>query len=382
MKKFQQRTKVQYGIDSVKYLNEITEKRVYIVTDEFMIKFGLVEKATEILDSNKIEYKIFDKVKPDPSLDLIKKGLKNMMEYRPDLLLAIGGGSSIDAAKAMLYFNIKTAEEIVDRDNINKPTFIAIPTTSGTGSEVTSYSVITDKEKNLKIPLVDDIMVPDVAIIDCEFTKSVPPSVTGDTGMDVLTHALEAYVAKDASDYTDVYSEKAIKNVFSYLIRAYDDGNDMEAREKLHFASCMAGIAFNNAGLGINHSLAHSLGAKFKLSHGRANAILLPYVIEYNSGIANNIIDNITKKYSTISKILGLPSSNCREGVISLIEAIKVINKRLNIPICIKEVGIDRDEFEESIEDISSKAIEDICTLGNPRSVTKKELKGILKRAY
>jgi acetaldehyde dehydrogenase/alcohol dehydrogenase len=269
--------------------------------------------------------------------------------------------------------------------NIIKPYFIAIPTTSGTGSEVTSYSVITDTQNNVKIPLKDDEMLPDVAILDCEFTKSVPPTVTADTGMDVLTHAIEAFISKGASDCTDALSQMAIEYVFKYLLNCYKNGEDIVSREKIHSASCMAGVAFENASLGLNHSLAHAFGAKFKVSHGKANAIFLPYVIKYNSGLfdENDYIGFETcKKYAKISRLLGLPTSDLKEGVIMLIKSIKVLNNQLNIPLTIQEMGINEDEFEYFLEEMTQVALKDVCTQGNPRVPVEKDIYIIFKEAY
>ncbi len=384
MRIFNEKTKIIDGIDSVKYLSQIKAEKVCIVTDKYMIQFGLVEKVTEILRNKGVEYKIFDEVQPDPPIEIVNKGLQHIVKMRPKLLIAIGGGSVIDAAKAIMYFCIKAKEKLVDSKHIEKPLFVAIPTTSGTGSEVTAYSVITDKSKNIKIPIVDDVMIPDVAILDAEFTKTVPPSVTADTGMDVLTHAVEAYTAKNTSDFSDMYAEKSIKLVVNNLLRVYDNGNDMVAREKMHVASCMAGVAFNNAGLGITHSLAHILGARFKLSHGKSNAILLPYTIKYNSGIYDDNYSNseIIKRYRNIAKLIGLPSLSVKEEVANLVECIKIINFKLDIPTSLKEYGIDRREFEENLDEMSEKALQDSCTLTNPREATKKDLTRIYMEAY
>lgn len=384
MKKFIVRPEIYYGKNSINYFNDIEAKKACIVTDKFMVKLGIVEKITDLLDKNEIDYDIFPEIEPNPSLQTIKKGLYRIFKTRPDLLIAIGGGSAIDAAKAIMFFCIKTKEKLVDKDSIRKPFFVAIPTTSGTGSEVTSYSVVTDKETEKKIPLNEELMIPDVAILDYELTMTVPSSVTVDTGMDVLTHAIEAYVSNNANDYTDMYAEKAIKNTFDYLLKAYKDGSDEEARGKMHDASCMAGIAFTNASLGINHSLAHALGAKFHLSHGKSNAVLLPYVIKYNSRLNNKDVDNIdiAKKYAQIAKILGLPSSNPREGVISLIEAIKVLSREMNSPTTIKEIGINQVELENNLMEMADNAIKDICTSGNPRVASKDDFINLLIEAY
>ncbi|HHV26689.1 iron-containing alcohol dehydrogenase [Anaerosalibacter bizertensis] len=382
MKKFKLNTEIYYEINSIEKLKDIKRKRAYIVTDELMVELGNIAKITYILDDNNIDWCLFDKVVPDPTVDVIKKGLHEMIDFKPDTIIAIGGGSSIDTAKGILYFYMKILEKLIDKNSIKKPLFIAIPTTSGTGSEVTSYSVITDGENNVKIPIISDDMVPDIAIIDCNFTKTVPPSVTADTGLDVLTHAIEAYVARGASGYTDIYAEKAIKHVFSYLLKAYSDGNNIESREKMHDASCMAGIAFTNAGLGINHSLAHALGAKFHIPHGKANAILLPYIIEYNSGISEDRELGIAKRYCEISKILGFPSSTTNEGVLSLIEGIKILKEKMDVPNTLSEMGIKEDDFRQAIDEIVEKAMNDACTSSNPRDVKEEDLKVILNKAY
>jgi acetaldehyde dehydrogenase/alcohol dehydrogenase len=384
MKKFIVGPEICYGEKSINYFNSIKAKRACIVTDGFMVKLGLVDRVTNLLEKNKIGYDIFSEIEPNPSLQTVKKGLNRIIETRPDLLIAIGGGSSIDAAKAIMLLCIKTKEKLVDSESIKKPWFVAIPTTSGTGSEVTSYSVITDTENNIKIPMNDELMIPDVAILDYEFTMTVPPGVTGDTGMDVLTHAIEGYVSNKANDYSDIYAEKAIKNTFNYLLRAYKEGSDKEARRKMHDASCMAGIAFTNSSLGINHSLAHAVGAKFKLSHGKSNAIFLPYVIGYNSGLRSNSIEKVevAERYTQISKSLGLPSSNVMEGVISLMEAIKVLNREMNIPITIEKAGISKIEFEDSLIDMVDGSLKDICTAGNPIKTNKEDLINLLRLAY
>ncbi len=384
MKRFLVRPEIYYGSNALEYLEGIEGKRAFIVTDPFMVKLGMVKKITEILEKKHIEYDVFSEIEPDPSLDTVKKGLNQIIYTKPDLLIAIGGGSSIDAAKAIMCFCIHLKEKFVDTHSIKKPWFVAIPTTSGTGSEVTSYSVVTDKLNNIKIPLNEALMIPDVAILDEDLTKTVPPAVTGDTGMDILTHALEAYVSAQACDYTDMYAEKAIQSVFGYLLRAFKNGSDMEARAKLHNGSCMAGIAFTNATLGINHSLAHAFGAKFKLSHGRSNAMFLPYVIQFNAGLEQGTVKNsvVAERYAAIAKMLNFPSTTAAEGVRSLIEGIKVLSTMLSMPTTIKEMNIPKDVFEESISEMTEGILKDICTSGNPVQVTEKDIVGILREAY
>ena len=377
MEKFILKPEIYYGKNAINYLSELNGKKACIVTDKFMVDLGFIEKITKILDETGITYKVFSEVEADPSRETVLRGLNHIIEQKPDILIAMGGGSPIDAAKAIMYFCIKTKEKLVEPELIKKPWFVAIPTTSGTGSEVTSYAVITDKEKNIKIPLTENIMLPDVAILDYELTKTMPPSVTADTGMDVLTHAIEAYVSKYASDYTDIYAKKAIEIVFDYLNKAYEDGSDLEARGKMHNASCMAGIAFCNSSLGINHSLAHALGGTFHLPHGRCNALFLPYVVRFNAGLKGLQIENleVAKKYQKIARTIGLPADTPLEGVLSISEGIRIMNQRFNIPTTVKEFGIEKDEYFKHIEDMAKSAIDDICTSGNP---TKIELQGFI----
>ncbi|WDV45086.1 iron-containing alcohol dehydrogenase [Clostridiaceae bacterium M8S5] len=378
---FQSKTEIHWGENSLKYLSGLKSQRAFVVADRLMVKLGLVKKVTDVLNESNVKYSVFDEVEPNPSVSTVTKGLHHIIKNKPDLLIAVGGGSVIDAAKAIMYFCIKTKEELVDRADIKKPWFVAFPTTSGTGSEVTAFSVVTDEKNNVKIPLVDNIMTPDVAVLDAEFTRTVPPIVTADTGMDVLSHAIESFVSIKASDYTDMYSRKAVKDVFSYLYRAYIDGDDMIARQKMQQASCMAGISFTNAGLGINHSLAHAIGGIYKISHGRINAMLLPYVIEFNSGI-NNTLTNSAQRYEVLADELTLPCQTTREGVLSLIEAIKILNAKLGIPLTLKEYGIDRLEYLENIDVIIKRALEDVCTLTNQTKVTYEGLKSVMYKLY
>lgn len=384
MNNFYLRPEIIYGDQGLDYLEQIKGKKIMIFTDQPMIKLGIVRKIEKIIERRKIPYHIFSGVEPDPSMDVVKKGLARFTKSKPDILIAIGGGSVIDTAKAVLFFSMKIQKQFVDEKSVYKPMFIAIPTTSGTGSEVTSYSVVTDQANAVKVPLRDRMMIPDVAILDEELTQSVPPKVTADTGMDVLTHALEAFVSNKSSVFTDMLAEKAIRLVFTYLPPAVHNGKDMLARRNLHLASCMAGIAFENASLGINHSLAHSVGAKYHLSHGRSNAILLPYVIAYNAGIYDGTANHskAAQKYAEAAAWLGLSAESAEQGVKNLIEAIKKLNQKLSLPVSIHATFIDRNIFEKNLPQITKVAIKDICTEGNPRKVSEKDLANILRRAY
>jgi len=379
MKIFQVKPEIYSETGSIGYLSQVKAEKALLVTDQVMVKLGIVAKVTNLLESAKINYEIFDEVEPDPSMETVIKGVKKMDGLQPDLLIGLGGGSSMDTAKALYFSHCRLRKQLEPQKEHKKALFIAIPTTSGTGSEVTAFSVITDKEKAIKIPLYNEELVPDVAILDPDLVKTVPPSVTADTGLDALTQAIEAYVSTIASDYTNALAEKSIRMIFRYLLRAYRNGDDTSARAKMHNASCMAGIAFNNAFLGLNHSMAHVLGAKFHLSHGRANAIMLPYVIEYN---AQSESTRESKKYADIAQIIGLKFSTIGEGVTALIEAVKTLNKDLNIPRNLHEAGVDEETFFSHLAEISEIALHDYCTKTNPRRPTALEIADIFKKAY
>jgi len=399
--------KIYFEPGAISYLEKMPDiSRAFIVTDPAMVKLGYTDRILYYLRKHSpyVHSEIFADVEPDPSVDTIVRGVELMNSFKPDVIIALGGGSAIDAAKGMwLYYehpevdfaNLKL--KFMDiRKRVykfprlgNKAKLVAIPTTSGTGSEVTSFAVITDKEKGIKYPLADYELTPDVAIVDPDLVMTVPPTVTADTGMDVLTHAIEAYVSVMASDYTDALAIKAIQLVFEYLPRAYKNGDDAEAREKMHNASCMAGMAFTNAFLGINHSLAHKLGGEFHIPHGRANAVLLPYVIAYNAKEPEKLASFpkygkfvADKKYAEIAKILGLPASTTQEGVASLIKAITDLMAELNMPHTIAECGISKDEFESKVNELAEKAFEDQCTTANPKLPLIKDLVDIYMQAY
>ncbi|GAA0182837.1 1-propanol dehydrogenase PduQ [Clostridium sediminicola] len=385
MKTFSVKTKIHFGSGALQYLSGLKCDKVLIVTDPFMMKAGFIEKVTEQLKKADINFEVFSDIVPDPPLEVIVEGIKALEKANPDIIIALGGGSAIDACKAIFYFEDMVKKKLNLKVRDKKLKFIAIPTTSGTGSEVTAFSVVTDREKNVKYPLVDEALIPDEAILDASLVKSVPSSITVDTGMDVLTHAMEAFLSINASDCSDALSEKAIKLVFEYLPKAYKDGNDEEARERMHNASCIAGMAFTNASLGINHSMAHILGAKFHIPHGKANALLLPYIIEFNANIQNDFSRNYTyaaHRYAKVAKLLGLSSTNVRVAVRNLINTIKMLNKNLGIPSRIREMGISQKEYEAEINNLSLAAYEDGCTATNPRKPTVDNLKELFRKIY
>ncbi|MEC2055772.1 bifunctional acetaldehyde-CoA/alcohol dehydrogenase [Peribacillus psychrosaccharolyticus] len=407
MQWFKVPSKIYFEKNSVQYLAKMPNiTKALIVTDPAMVELGYVDKVLYYLRKRPdyIHCQIFSEVEPDPSLDTVEKGAEMMDKFQPDVIIALGGGSVMDAAKGMQlffeypemeFFGIKQKFLDIRKRIVKYPKlgvnaqFVAIPTTSGTGSEVTSFAVITDKDANIKYPLADYELTPDVAIIDPQFVMTVPKVITADTGMDVLTHAIESYVSCMANDYTDGLAIKAIQLIFDYLPKAYNDGSDELAREKVHNASTIAGMAFANAFLGINHSLAHKLGPEFNIAHGRANAVLLPHVIRYNATKPtkftafpkyNHFIAD--KRYAEIAKMLGLPARTTEEGVESLIQAIIKLAKEMNIPMSIEKNGVDLADFERKVDYLADRAFEDQCTTANPKLPLVTELVEVYRQAF
>ena len=345
MKEFSFSTRIFFGEGSLERLYKVHNKRVMIVTDAFMEKSGVAHRVAAYLKD--CEVTIFSDVVPDPPIEVVAAGVECFQQCMPEVMIAVGGGSVIDAAKAI---RVVAGRIVGDIDAQVKECF-AIPTTSGTGSEVTEVSVITDPEKKTKYPLVSEELIADVAILDAELVKTVPKTITADTGMDIITHAIEAFVSTGNSEFSDALAERAIKLCCRYLCRSYLNPNDMEARGKIHVASCMAGMAFNQAGLGLNHGMAHQLGARFHIPHGRANAMLLPCIISYNSDITNMTIphENLpacVKKYCEIAASLGIVNFNEVSTVRSFMNYIKILTREMDMPCCIKDVGgITKEEY-------------------------------------
>ena len=408
MQWFKVPSKIYFERNSINYLKDCKDmSKVFIVTDKSMVEFGFFRKITELINQrrNKVVMQLFSDVEPDPDIETVRKGTEIMRVFQPDTIVALGGGSVMDAAKGMWIFYEHPEVNFDDLKqkfmDIRKRAFkypelgkksrlICIPTTSGTGSEVTPFAVISDKKNNKKYPLTDYSLTPTVAIVDPEFTTNLPPRPTAMTGMDVLTHAIEAYVSVMASDFTDGLALKAIELVFKYLPRAVKDGkNDLEAREKMHNAATIAGMAFANAFLGMTHSMAHKVGAEFHTVHGLACSILLPYVIEYNGQVPTKLSVwpkynhyCADKKYQDIAKLLGLPHKTPEEGTASLAKAVRNLAKEIGLATCFKDTGIDEKEFESHIERISFLAYEDQCSPCNPRVPMVEDMQEILRKAY
>ncbi|WP_339283335.1 bifunctional acetaldehyde-CoA/alcohol dehydrogenase [Paenibacillus sp. FSL R5-0486] len=407
MQWFKVPNKVYFEKGATQYLAKMPDiTRVAIITDAMMVKLGYVEKVEHYLRQRQmpVAIEVFSDVEPDPSTTTVDRGTEMMRRFQPDCIIALGGGSPMDAAKAMWLFYEYPDTDFNDlkqkfmdiRKRIYKyprlgvkAKFVAIPTTSGTGSEVTSFAVITDKNQgNTKYPLADYELTPDVAIVDPEFVYSLPRTAVADTGMDVLTHAIEAYVSVMANDYTDGLAIKAIQLVFQYLEQSALQGDKL-AREKMHNASTIAGMAFANAFLGINHSLAHKWGGQYHTAHGRTNAILMPHVIRYNAKKPTKFASFpkyshfvADERYAEIARILGLPARTTEEGVTSLINAIRKLNKILGIEESFQEIGFDAKDFEAHVDYLADRAFEDQCTTANPKLPLVTELADVYRNAF
>ncbi|OPX88473.1 MAG: Aldehyde-alcohol dehydrogenase [Pelotomaculum sp. PtaB.Bin104] len=398
--------KIFFESGAIQYLSHMPGiKKAFIVTDPSMVQLGYLNKLKYHLEKRERRpaIEVFSEVAPDPSLDLVLKGRDQMKQFQPDTIIALGGGSAMDAAKGMWLFYEHPEVEFeflkLKFLDIRKRTYkypklgrkarlVAIPTTSGSGSEVTAFAVITDQGRDIKYPLADYELTPDVAIIDPDFVKTLPRALVADTGMDVLAHGIEAYVSVMASEYTDALALKAIELVFKYLHRSWRDG-DPEAREKMHYASTIAGMAFTNAFLGVNHALAHKVGGEFDLPHGRANAVLLPYVIEYNASPPSKFVSYpkyeyfiAPEKYRQIAAHLDLPAASVEEGVDSLIGAVAGLSRSLGIPSSFGELGLDRKTYMTRLNRLAERAFEDQTTITNPRLPLISELADILRKAY
>ena len=380
---------IYYGKGSLEELKNLKGKKaIIIVGGGSMKRFGFLDKVVEYLHEAGIETKLFEGVEPDPSVDTVLKGAAAMQEFEPDWIVAVGGGSPIDAAKAMWAFYEypdTSFEDLITPFSFptlrTKAKFCAISSTSGTATEVTAFSVITDYKKGIKYPLADFNITPDVAIVDPALAETMPKKLTAHTGMDAMTHAIEAYVSTLHCEYTDPLALHAIEMINEYLIPSYN--GDMEARDKMHDAQCLAGMAFSNALLGIVHSMAHKTGAAYSgghIVHGCANAMYLPKVIKFNSKEPE-----AAARYAKIAKFINLPGTTDEELTDALIARLLEMNKALDIPACIKDYEggiIDEKEFMDKLPKVAELAVGDACTGSNPRSITPAQMEQLLKATY
>ncbi len=373
MKRLQFQTMLIFGEEPMDYLRRWQNRRVLVICDPFMVSSRMVDAVIGPLAGN--EVRIFSEIVPDPPVDVVVKGVQVLREFQPEAVIAFGGGSAMDAAKAIRHF----AGEL----DGHRTEFVAIPTTSGTGSEVTSFAVITDKEKGVKYPLVSEALLPDTAILDSALVRSVPRPVVADTGMDVLTHALEAYVSTKANDFTDALAEKAVCLIFDYLLRSYLNAEDREAKEKVHHASTLAGMAFNETSLGLNHALAHVIGGQLGVAHGRANAMLMPHVITYNAdlqGFGQGEYSKAAEKYAHVARLAGLGGSTVRISVRNLINAIVRLQKQMEMPVRLSGCQLKRELTAETKVHIAELALLDQCLATNPRQAELNDVLRVLQQ--
>lgn len=381
MKNFHLSTDIYFSDGALERLTQIKAKKAFIVTDPFMVSNGGIHAVTRPLGKGGTEWELFTDVVPDPPLENVREGVSRFEQSGCDVIIGVGGGSAMDLAKAVRHI----AEHM---DNAEHIPLICIPTTSGTGSEVTSFAVISDTQRQVKIPLISEEMTPDEAILDAILVRSVPASVTADTGMDVLTHAIEAYVSTEHNDFSGALAEKAVEIVGEFLYRSYSSSEDGHARKKMHVAATLAGIAFNASSLGLNHGMAHALGAHFHVPHGRANAILLPHIIEYNAGVSGitrnrELHGQIVERYCTIANVLGLAQMNHVMTIHSLCNYIRYLNESMGISNHLSEVvSVTREEYEAELDNMAEAAIEDSCTTTNPRVPLKPEVIEIYRKLW
>ncbi len=365
-----------YGVGALENLKTIKGTKAVIVTGKgSMQKLGHLDRAIDFLKQAGIASAVFEGVEPDPSIETVMRGVELFNQEKPDVIIGLGGCSSIDAAKAMWVFYEYPEtkfEEIVPPFSIkplrNKAIFVAIPSTSGTGTEVTCVSVITDRKKGVKYPIVSYELTPDIAIVDGEISKSMPSHITANTGLDALSHDTEAYVSTLAQPYTDSLAHKSIEMIFENLPKVCQNGDDLEARQAMHDASCLAGMSFTNALLGIIHAMAHQLGGMFSIPHGRANAILMPNIVRYNS--------KSTDKYTQLAKIFGKTTAE------DYAEEVEKLRRTVGIEDSIKEYGLDEKLWNEKLDEIAQNAMNDPCVGANPRQPTLEDIKKIYECCY
>lgn len=359
--------KVHFGEDALAALSRLNHKTVGIVTDSFMASSGKTRYLINAMPQASVS--IFSDVTPDPSIDILQAGTAQFKRIKPDVIIALGGGSSLDAAKGIKA----TLEEYFQGHQIE---LIAIPTTSGSGSEVTSYAIISDPENGRKYPLIADALVPDYAILDPHLVLSVPRQVAVDTGMDVLTHAIEALVSTGANDFSDALAEKAIALTWQYLPKVFRDEQNIEPRTHMHNASCMAGMAFNSAGLGLVHGMAHAIGGMLHIPHGKINAMLLPLIIEFNAEHS----PRAKQGYLRCATIMTLQATSEQQTIRKLSKGIRDINQHFGIPKTLAELGIERATIEPLWQSLIDAALADGCTTTNPCQPERADIEQLLKR--
>ncbi len=372
---------VIFGEDALSHLAQLQGRLAFVVTDKNIVQFGLAALVTAQLELAGLAYVIFDEVEPEPSLHMVEQCAAALRQHQPDWIIGLGGGSCLDAAKAawLSYENpdihlagVNPFDEYTLRQ---KAHLIAIPTTSGTGSEATWYAVLTDVAEHRKVGIGSRALLPDLAIIDPALVMSLPPASTADTGLDALTQAIESYNSTWHNDFSDGLCLHAARLIFEYLPRAYADGSDRVARERMHNASTIGGIGFGNSQATLAHAMGHALGALFGVPHGRSVALALPYTIEFtvNGGVG---------RYADIARVLGLPASDEREGGASLVQALRDLSRQVKQPLSVQELGIERETYEQALSELIVRAESDTQIATHPRLPSSEELRKLFEYAY
>ena len=375
---------IAYGDNSLEYIAQIQGKKAFIVTDKNIVKLGLVKLVTDQLDAINIKWQIFDEVEPEPSLNTIKKGGVAVGKYQPDWVIGIGGGSCMDAAKAIIILLVRPDLEpdcIIASDTYNfrtKARLMAIPTTSGTGSEATWAIILTDTKENRKLGLGTTECMPDVAILDPVMVTGMPPLITADTGMDVITHAIEGYVSTWGTSMTEGPGLIATRKTLEYLPKAYKNGDDLEARKEMQNAATLGGMSFGNSMAGLGHSTGHALGAIYHVPHGRAVGLFLPYTMEY----LINGSEETTAKYAEIARFCRIASGSDKECAKALAAKVRALAKEIGQPLSVKECGIDKAKYEESIPGLIDRALNEVMTMTVTRVPGEEDLGKIFRYAY
>jgi alcohol dehydrogenase class IV len=383
MHSFSIRTRLFFGPDALDRLKALPYKRALLVLDPFVAKGPVCGELTSRLEAGGTAYRVFDGVVPDPPVAAVAEGVRAFLDFRPDAIVAVGGGSAIDSAKLVREFARKIDPAAADAAKL-----VAIPTTSGTGSELTSFAILTDEQQKKKISLAGDDILPDEAVLSVPLVSSVPPPLVADTGMDVMTHAIEAIVSDKANDFSDALAEKALALLGAHLLRSYSDPKDEEAKAKMHSASALAGAAFNASGLGLNHGMAHALGGRFHLPHGRTCSLLLPHVIAYNAGMESlggrvAPAEPAVKGYRKIARILGLGTADATSAVRGLIAFIRFLQSEMKLPTRVSQTGKTTEgEYMAAIDAMTEAAIADFCTQGTPRPPMREAVAKIYRELW
>ncbi len=375
---------IAYGDNSLEYIAQIQGKKAFIVTDKNIVKLGLAKLVTDQLDAVNIKWEIFDEVEPEPSLNTVKKGGVAVGKYQPDWVIGIGGGSCMDAAKAIIILLVRPdlePDSIIASDTYNfraKARLMAIPTTSGTGAEATWAIILTDTKENRKLGLGTTECMPDVAILDPVMVAGMPPQITADTGMDVITHAIEGYVSTWGTSITDGPGLVATRKTLEYLPKTYKNGDDLEARKEMQNAAILGGMSFGNSMAGLGHSTGHALGAMFHVPHGRAVGLFLPYTMEY----LINGSEETTAKYAEIARFCRIASGSDKECAKALVAKIRALAKEIGQPLSVKDCGIDKAKYEESISGLIDRALNEVMTMTVTRVPGEEDLGKIFRYAY